>query len=157
MDLPATGLRPAVEGPYDWGPAMSARQERLRLTAALATSAAFHLVALVVLLHSARVAELLSDTFDTPRAKLIPVSLVSRAGGGGGEALGATRGSEDGGGGIPARERAGDGVPGSGPPPPPPASETRLTGMSLALGVSKVSLSSSATRAECSRTTSATR
>ena len=107
MDLPATGLRPAVEGPYDWGPAMSARQERLRLTAALATSAAFHLVALVVLLHSARVAELLSDVFDTPRAKLIPVSLVSLAGGGGGGPLPGTP--------SPALSRAGN--------PPPPSSE----------------------------------
>jgi len=87
MALSATGLRPAVDGPYDWGSAMSDRQERLRLTAALATSAAFHLVALVVLLHSARVAELLRDTFDTPRVKLIPVSLVSLAGGGGGGPL----------------------------------------------------------------------
>ena len=107
MDLPATGLRPAVEGPYDWGPAMSARQERLRLTAALATSAAFHLVALVFLVRSARVAELLSDVFDTPRATLIPVSLVSLAGGGGGGPLPGTP--------SPALSRAGS--------PPPPSSE----------------------------------
>src|SRR5262249_44262485 len=105
MALWGRGLRPAVDGPYDWGSAMSDRQERLRLTAALATSAAFHLVALVVLLHSARVAELLSDTFDTPRAKLIPVSLVSLAGGGGGG---------------PLPGRPSPALPRAGNPPPPP-------------------------------------
>lgn len=119
MDLSPTGLRPALDGPYDWGPAMSDRQERLRLTAALATSAAFHLAAFVFLLHSARVAELLHDTLDTPRVKLIPVSLVSRAGGGGGGPL---PGSPS-----PALARAGNPPPSSEPlvapkasPPPPP-------------------------------------
>ena len=68
MDFSPTGLHPALDGPYEWGPAMSDRQERLRLTAALATSAAFHLAMLLFLLHSARVAELLHDALDTPRA-----------------------------------------------------------------------------------------
>jgi protein TonB len=119
MDFSPTGLRPARDGPYDWGPAMSDRQERLRLTAALATSAAFHLAALVFLVHSARVAQLLSDVLDTPRAKLIPVSLVSLAGGGGGGPL---PGSPS-----PALSRAGNPPPPSEPlvapkasPPPPP-------------------------------------
>jgi protein TonB len=128
MDFSATGLRAAVDGPYDWGSAMSDRQERLRLTAALATSAAFHLVALVVLLHSARVAELLSDVFDTPRVKLIPVSLVSLAGGGGGGPL---PGSPS-----PALSRAGNPsssseplvAPKASPPPPPlPAAQAKPT------------------------------
>jgi periplasmic protein TonB len=127
MDFSPTGLRPAVDGPYDWGPAMSDRQERLRLTAALATSAAFHLAAFVFLLHSARVAELLGE-LDTPRVKLIPVSLVSRAGGGGGGPL---PGSPS-----PALARAGSPPPpaepvvaprASPPPPPLPAVQVKPT------------------------------
>jgi len=128
MDLLATGLRPAVDGPYDWGSAMSDRQERLRLTAALATSAAFHLAVLLFLVHSARVAELLGDVFDTPRAKLIPVSLVSLAGGGGGGPL---PGSPS-----PALSRAGNPRPSSEPlvapkasqpPPPLPTAQAKPT------------------------------
>ena len=110
---------------------MSARQERLRLTAALATSAAFHLVALVVLLHSARVAELLRDAFDTPRVKLIPVSLVSLAGGGGGGPL---PGSPS-----PALSRVGNPAATSEPlvapkasPPPPPLPTAQAKPMAVA-------------------------
>jgi periplasmic protein TonB len=119
MVVSPTGLHPAVDDPYDWGPAMSDRQERLRMTAALATSAAFHLAVLLFLVHSARVAELLSDVFDTPRARLIPVSLVSLAGGGGGGPLPGRP--------SPALSRAGNPPPSSEPlvapkasPPPPP-------------------------------------
>jgi len=107
MGFSPTGLRPAVAGPYDWGPAMSDRQERLRLTAALATSAVLHLAIFLFLVHSARVAEFLEDAMDSPRAKLIPVSLVSRPGGGGGGPLPGTP--------SPALSRAGI--------PPPPSSE----------------------------------
>src|SRR5262249_58293169 len=127
MDLSPTGLRPAVDGLYAWGSAMSDRQERLRLTAALATSAAFHLAVLLFLVHSARVAELLSDVFDTPRAKLIPVSLVSLAGGGGGGPLPGSR--------SPALSRAGNPPPSSeplvapkaSPPPPLPTAQAKPT------------------------------
>ena len=119
MGFSPTGLRPAVHGPYDWVPAMSDRQERVRLTAALATSAALHLAIFLFLVHSARVAEFLEDAMDSPRAKLIPVSLVSRPGGGGGGPL---PGSPS-----PALGRAESPPPPSAPlvaskpsPPPPP-------------------------------------
>jgi periplasmic protein TonB len=119
MDFSPTGLRPARDGPYDWGPAMSDRQDRLRLTAALATSAAFHLAVFLFLVHSARVAEFLADALDIPRVKLIPVSLVSRPGGGGGGPLPGNP--------SPALARAGNPPPSSEPlvapkpsPPPPP-------------------------------------
>lgn len=72
------------------------------------------------------------------------------SGGGGGEGFEATSGAE-GGGGLSARPSAGEGLPGSGPPPPPPGRETRLTGISLALGLSMASSRNSATRAECTR------
>jgi periplasmic protein TonB len=87
MDLPAPGLRPRAEAPYDWGPSMSERQQRLRLTAALVTSAAIHAATLAFLLWSTRLAELFTGPPETPGAKLIQVSLVSRTGGGGGGPL----------------------------------------------------------------------
>jgi periplasmic protein TonB len=87
MGFAAPGLRPGVEAPYDWGPSMSERQQRLRLTAALVTSAALHAVTLAILLWSTPLAELFTGPPETPEAKLIRVSLVSRPGGGGGGPL----------------------------------------------------------------------
>jgi protein TonB len=81
------GLRLRVGDPYDWGPTMSDRQQRLRLTAALLASAALHAVVVALLLRSPPIAALLTGAVETPEAKLIPVSLVSRAGGGGGGPL----------------------------------------------------------------------
>jgi len=66
---------------------MSDRQQRLRLTAALAMSAAAHLTVLVLLLRSVPLVDLLAGEVEIPRAKLIRVSLVSRPGGGGGGPL----------------------------------------------------------------------
>jgi periplasmic protein TonB len=66
---------------------MSERQQRLRLTAALATSVAVHAVTLAILLWSTPLAQLFTGLPETPDAKLIPVSLVSRPGGGGGGPL----------------------------------------------------------------------
>jgi periplasmic protein TonB len=66
---------------------MSGRQQRLRLTAALATSVAIHAVTLAILLWFTPLAQLFTRPPDTPEAKLIQVSLVSRPGGGGGGPL----------------------------------------------------------------------
>jgi periplasmic protein TonB len=86
MVFSAPRLRARVEGPYDWGPSMSERQQRQRLTAALVTSAAVHATILALLLRSPAIA-LFTGLTEPPEAKLIPVSLVSRPGGGGGGPL----------------------------------------------------------------------
>jgi len=86
MEFSARRLRARLEAPYDWGPSMSERQQRLRLTAALVTSAAVHATVLALLLRSPAI-ELFTGLTDQPEAKLIPVSLVSRPGGGGGGPL----------------------------------------------------------------------
>src|SRR5262245_59252896 len=87
MDWPRPGLQPPVLGPYDWWPSMSERQQRLRLTAALATSVVLHAVALAILLWTTPLAQLFTAPSETPEAKLIQVSLLSRPGGGGGGPL----------------------------------------------------------------------
>jgi len=86
MDCSAPRLRTRVEAPYDCGPSMSERQQRLRLTAALVTSAAVHAAILALLLRSPAL-ELFTGLTEPPEAKLISVSLVSRPGGGGGGPL----------------------------------------------------------------------
>jgi periplasmic protein TonB len=86
MDFSAPRLRARVEPPYEWGPSMSERQQRLRLTAALVTSAAVHATVLALLLRSPAI-ELFTGLTGQPEAKLISVSLVSRPGGGGGGPL----------------------------------------------------------------------
>jgi protein TonB len=65
---------------------MSERQQRLRLTVALVTSAAVHATVLALLLRSPAI-ELFTGLTGQPEAKLISVSLVSRPGGGGGGPL----------------------------------------------------------------------
>ena len=86
MDFSAPRLRVRVEAPYEWGPSMSERQQRLRLTAALVTSDAVHATVLALLLRSPAI-ELFTGLTGQPEAKLISVSLVSRPGGGGGGPL----------------------------------------------------------------------
>ena len=62
---------------------MSDHQQRQRLTAALLASAILHAAVLALVLRSASIVDLLTGPFETPEW-LIPVGLVSRAGGGGG-------------------------------------------------------------------------
>jgi len=66
---------------------MSERQQRLRLTAALATSVVLHAAALAILLWTTPLAQLFIAPPETPEVKLIQVSLLSRRGGGGGGPL----------------------------------------------------------------------
>jgi len=117
MDFPPGGLRVRVGDPYEWGPTMSDRQQRQRLTAALLASVTLHAVILTLLLRSSSIVGLLTGPFETPEAKLIPVSLVSRAGGGGGGPLAglpsAPAGHDD-------RPPLPDVLPAARPSPPPP-------------------------------------
>jgi len=126
MDFSPPGLQPRVVGPYDWGPFMSDRQQRLRLTAALAMSAAAHLTLLVLLLRSAPLVDLLSGEVEIPRTKLIRVSLVSRPGGGGGGPLPGTPSAALGPSGRSAPPSQPLVAPAPSPPPPPlPAAQAK--------------------------------
>src|SRR5262249_51880537 len=116
MDLPAPRLRRGVEAPYDWGPPMSEHQQRLRLTAALVTSAAIHAAILALLLRSPAI-ELFTGLTEPPEAKLIAVSLVSRPGGGGGGPLPGPPSPPIG---PDVRASAAEPLPAPKPSPPPP-------------------------------------
>ena len=126
MDFSPSGLRLRGGDPYEWGPTMSDHQQRQRLTAALLASALLHAAMLALVLRSASIVDLLAGPFETPEAKLIPVSLVSRAGGGGGGPLAglpsAPAGHDD-------RPPLPEALPAARPSPPPPlpaASEKKM-------------------------------
>ena len=126
MDFSPSGLRLRGGDPYEWGPTMSDHQQRQRLTAALLASAILHAAMLALVLRSASIVDLLTGPFETPEAKLIPVSLVSRAGGGGGGPLAglpsAPAGHDD-------RPPLPEALPAARPSPPPPlpaASEKKM-------------------------------
>ncbi len=126
MDFSPPGLHPRVDGPYDWGPSMSDRQQRLRLTAALATSAAVHAAMFLLLLRSVPLVDLLAGQLETARTKLIRVSLVSRAGGGGGGPMPGTPSPALGRSGSPPAPSQPLAVPAPSPPPPPlPTAQTK--------------------------------
>jgi protein TonB len=95
---------------------MTDHQQRLRLTAALLASAALHAVLVALLLRSGPLAELLAGV-GAPEATLIPVSLVSRAGGGGGGPLAGLPSAPAG---QDERPPVPDVLPAAKPSPPPP-------------------------------------
>ena len=119
MDCPPSGLHPRGHGPYDWEPSMSDSQQRLRLTAALAASAAVHAAVLLLLVRSVPLVDLLAGGLETTKAKLIRVSLVSRPGGGGGGPLPGTPSAALGRSDSPPAPSQPLVAPAPSPPPPP--------------------------------------
>lgn len=98
---------------------MSDSQQRLRLTAALAASAAVHAAVLLLLVRSVPLVDLLAGGLETTKAKLIRVSLVSRPGGGGGGPLPGTPSAALGRSDSPPAPSQPLVAPAPSPPPPP--------------------------------------